>query len=69
MLKLNREQAEIIYFSLLHTLRECNIKYDEKHEQLQNEIINRNDVTDILDQLDLFHDFIVAENGITFEDE
>lgn len=68
-MKINRVQAEIIYFSLLHTLRECNIQYDKKHEILQHEIIDRNDVSDILDQLDQFYDFIVAENEITFDDE
>lgn len=69
MLKLNREQAEIIYNSLLLSLRENNIQVEAKHEQLQNEILDRYDVTDILDQLDHFYDFIVEENGFEFDDE
>lgn len=69
MLKLNREQAEIIYNSLLHTLQACNIEYDEKHDQLQNEILDRHDSTDILDQLDHFHSFIASENDIILNDE
>lgn len=64
MLKLNQEQAEVIYNSLLHTLRACNVKFDEKHELLQDEISDRHDVTDVLDQLDQFYDFIASENDI-----
>lgn len=69
MLKMNREQAEIIYNSLLQTLRACNIEFDSKHEQLQNVITNRHDVTDVLDQLDIFYEFIVSENDINFDEE
>lgn len=69
MLKMNREQAEIIYNSLLQTLRACNIDFDSKHEQLQNVITNRHDATDVLDQLDIFYEFIISENDISFDEE
>lgn len=69
MLKLNSEQAEIIYNSLLKSLRECKIEFDPKHDQLQNEILDRHDVTDILDQLDHFYNFIVNENDLELNNE
>ena len=69
MLKLNRVQTEIIYNSLLMSLRDSNIDFDSKHEQLQNEILDRHDVTDILDQLDHFYDFIAKENDFELEHE
>jgi len=69
MLKLNRVQAEIIYNSLLMSLREYNIEFDPKHEQLQNEILERHEVTDVLDQLDVFYNFIATENAFELGNE
>ena len=55
-------QAEIIYMSLLHTLRENGIEYSEKFEMLSNELDGRHEAVDCLDLLDGVHDFIVKEN-------
>ena len=64
-----RIQAEMIYLARLDTLRNNNIEYEEKHEQLSNEILERHEAIDLLDLLDGLHDFIINENGFDFEEE
>ena len=62
-------QAEMIYMSLLHTLRENGIQYNEKHETLSNELLERHEASGLLDLLDGLHDFIVTENEFDLEEE
>lgn len=64
-----RQQAEMIYLSLLHTLRSEGIPFPDKHEQLSNELDQRYDVVETLDLLDNLYEFIVSENGFYFEDD
>ncbi|MCM3387292.1 hypothetical protein M3649_03985 [Ureibacillus chungkukjangi] len=64
-----RIQAEMIYLSLLHTLREYDIPYEEKHDLVTAEIDTRHEAVDLLDLLDGLHDFIVEENGFVFDEE
>lgn len=62
-------QAEIIYMSLLHTLRSQGIEYDEKFNQLSNELDGRHEAVDCLDLLEGLYEFIVAENDFDLDDE
>ena len=48
-IKYKSAQAEMIYLSLLHTLKYNNIEFDEKYEKLIYEIDNRHDAVDLLD--------------------
>lgn len=68
-MKLQSTQAEMIYMSLLHTLRSQGIEYDDKFERLSNELDGRHDAVDLLDLLDGMHSFIVKENEFEMEDE
>ena len=56
------QQAEMIFLALLHVLREQNIPYDEKFEQLSDELLERHEAIHLLDLLDGLHDFIKTEN-------
>ena len=62
-------QAEIIYMSLLQTLRSQGIEYAEKFNQLSNELDGRHGAVDCLDLLEGLHEFIVTENDFDLEDE
>lgn len=64
-----RQQAEMIYLSLLHTLRSEGIPFPDKHDQLSDELDQRYDTVYLLDLLDNLHEFIVKENGFVFEEE
>lgn len=64
-----KTQAEMIYLSLLQTLREYNIPYDEKHDLVTGEIDTRHEAVDLLDLLDGLQDFIVKENEFVFDEE
>ena len=53
-------QLEQIYKSCLHTLRDYNIKYSEKHEEMLNTIISftETDAVELLDVIEPLHDLI-----------
>jgi len=68
-IKYKSTQAEMIYLSLLHTLKSNNIEFDEKYEKLIYEIDNRHDVVDLLDLLSGLYNFISFENDIDLESE
>ena len=61
-------QAEMIYLSLLHTLRSSNIEYDEKFERLSDALLERHEAVQLLDLLDGLHDFIIKENDMDMEE-
>ena len=64
------QQAEMIYLSLLHTLRSYDIDYEQKHEIVSDALLERHEAVDLLDLLDDLHDFIVIENEFEImEDE
>ncbi|GIN22626.1 hypothetical protein [Siminovitchia fordii] len=53
-----KEQIEMIYMSLLYTLRDQGIEFHEKHNELSDELIERHEAVHLLDLLDGMHDFI-----------
>lgn len=63
------QQAEMIYLGLLNALRDNDIEYDEKYEQLIYEIDTRHEAVDLLDLLDELYDFIIKENGFEFNED
>lgn|GEM_PF-5850764 len=56
-----KEQIEMIYMSLLYTLRDQGIEFNEKHEELSNELLERHEAVHLLDLLDGMYDFIRSE--------
>lgn len=68
-IKYKSAQAEMIYLSLLHTLKSNNVAFDEKYEKLIHEIDARHNVVDLLDLLSGLYNFISFENDIDLESE
>lgn len=56
-----KEQIEMIYLSLLHTLRDQKIEVDDRHNELSDELLERHEAVHLLDLLDGMYEFIKSE--------